>query len=81
MCGTKERQEQVKEAQLKELVEQESKGVGVMMATVTCPCGWRRGLTLTHKCLYCGIYFCVRCAEQHFGKTVEQYRIENPLEN
>lgn len=44
--------------------------------TITCSCGQKRHLTLAFKCLYCGQWFCFSCAEQHFGKTVEEYREE-----
>jgi hypothetical protein len=30
-----------------------------------------------YKCLYCGFWFCLPCAEIHFGKTKEQYAAEN----
>ena len=29
---------------------------------VTCPCGNTPRLIYAHKCFYCGIYFCRRCA-------------------
>jgi hypothetical protein len=28
-----------------------------------------------YRCLYCSVWFCKECAEQHFGKTVEEYRV------
>ena len=65
--------------QQSELIEQESDNVTVKMAVVTCCCGLKRGLHLMYKCLYCDVYFCKRCAEQHFGKTVTEYRTENPI--
>ncbi len=65
--------------QTQETVQQSLKGVCCRMATVTCPCGRERGLPYVYKCLYCGIYYCEPCAEAHFGKTKEQYRLENPI--
>ena len=59
--------------QTKETVKQEAEGVTVRMATLTCPCGWKRAVVKMHQCLYCKVWFCHTCAEQHFGKTVEQY--------
>ena len=41
---------------------------------VTCGCGHKIPLRYAYKCLYCGIYFCWRCAEVHFGKTKAEYR-------
>ena len=63
-------------AQTRETVDQELKGVTVRMATVTCPCGRVRALVKMYRCLYCKVYFCDSCAEQHFGKTVEEYKRE-----
>lgn len=59
-----------------ETVKQEAEGVTVRMATLTCPCGWKRALILMHHCLYCKVWFCHLCAEKHFGKTVAQYKAE-----
>ena len=33
-----------------------------------------------YKCLYCEEAFCKPCAEIHFGKTVAEYREENPIQ-
>ena len=62
--------------QTKETVDQEARGVTVRLATVTCPCDRKRSLMHMYKCLYCSVWFCKECAEEHFGKTVEQYRAE-----
>lgn len=64
--------------QIQETVKQELEGVTVRLATITCGCGKSRALLLMYKCLYCKEWFCHACAEEHFGKTVEQYRKENP---
>jgi predicted nucleic acid binding AN1-type Zn finger protein len=47
---------------------------------VTCKCGQTMPLRFAYKCLYCGEYFCQSCAEEHFGKTLEEYRKEKFLE-
>lgn len=45
---------------------------------VRCPCCLKiLELINSYKCLYCGIWFCEKCAEKHFGKTREQYRKEH----
>lgn len=62
--------------QEKETVAQDSAGVTVRLGTITCPCGRKRGITMMYRCLYCKIWFCQWCAEDHFGKTVEQYKAE-----
>ena len=31
-----------------------------------------------YKCLYCGVWFCARCAEQHFGMTRTAYHNLHP---
>ena len=64
------------ENQLKESVEQEATGVTIRMGTITCPCGWERSIFRMYKCLYCDIWFCVSCAESHFGKTIKQHRLD-----
>lgn len=66
--------EELKSAQLKETVDQSVQGVVVRLSTITCGCGWERGITEMYKCLYCGIWFCQLCAEVHFGKTIEEHR-------
>lgn len=40
---------------------------------VDCICGAPIPLRFLYRCLYCGVYFCLTCAEKHFGKTREQY--------
>lgn len=62
--------------QVLQTIKQEAAGVTVRVATMRCRCGWNRSLTRMHQCLYCKEWFCELCAEQHFGKTVEQYRAE-----
>lgn len=37
--------------------------------TITCECGLRRAVELSFKCLFCGVFYCVNCAEVHFGQT------------
>ncbi len=62
------------ESQIQETVEQSINGVIGRLMTVTCPCGWKRGITLMYKCLYCDVWFCRSCAEEHFGKSVDEYK-------
>lgn len=33
------------------------------------------------KCLYCGFWFCERCAGKHFGKTRAEYNAEREKQN
>lgn len=44
--------------------------------TVHCGCGRPRSLELAYRCLYCGIWFCVPCAEEHFSMTVRQWKVQ-----
>lgn len=62
--------------QVEESVKQEAAGVTVRLATLTCVCGQARGIMLMYQCLYCRVWFCHQCAEEHFGKTVAEYRAE-----
>lgn len=63
----------ISEKQLAETVNQELEGVTCRMAVITCPCGQKRAIVKMYRCLYCKTWFCHQCAEQHFGKTVDQY--------
>lgn len=67
--------------QINETVEQELAGVTVRLATITCRCGWKRGITQMYKCLYCGEWMCELCAEAHFGKTRTEYKSEKEAES
>lgn len=40
--------------------------------TVTCGCGQLRALTHAFRCLYCGEWFCVPCAEKHFEESIQE---------
>jgi len=52
----------------------------VIHGTVICPCGLIRALVKAYRCLYCGLWFCVVCAEVHFGKTITEHRAALPAE-
>ena len=60
--------------QIDETVDQERLGVTVRMATITCRCGTKRGITEMYRCLYCNEWFCTLCAEAHFGQTISEYK-------
>lgn len=34
---------------------------------MTCGCGQRAVSWQMYRCLYCGVFYCKACAEQHFG--------------
>jgi hypothetical protein len=57
-----------------ELIEQ-----GATLSTVTCPCGRERAINRAVRCLYCDIWYCETCAEEHFGETRADYRKRNPF--
>jgi len=42
---------------------------------ITCECGKRCDIRFFYKCLYCRQYYCFRCAEEHFGQTVHEYKL------
>lgn len=42
----------------------------VHLRRIRCACGQLRALELAFRCLYCGAWFCVPCAELHFGETI-----------
>jgi len=43
---------------------------------VTCGCGLCMPLRFAYRCLYCGEFYCMNCAEIHFGKTRKEYNEE-----
>lgn len=43
-----------------------------------CACGKNFPVVRMYRCLYCGVWFCVTCAELHFGQTRAEYREKNP---
>lgn len=49
---------------------------GEAVQKVTCGCGLTMPLRFAYRCLYCGEYYCMACAERHFGKTREEYSAE-----
>lgn len=57
----------------KEVLRQQYKQASEECVIVCCGCGWRRHLTMAFRCLYCGLYFCVNCAEKHFGMTIQEW--------
>jgi hypothetical protein len=82
MCldiGKAETKQQIIYEQLRFIRMQEDDGIPAKFIKVRCVClklvSWKD----MHRCLYCSVFYCKECAEQHFGKTIEQYRAENPL--
>ena len=53
--------------QVRLIVDQESLGIPSRNVKIRCGCmklvQWR----YMYRCLYCGLWFCKECAEQHFG--------------
>lgn len=43
---------------------------------VRCGCLKKLQMPEAYKCLYCGEWYCAPCAEEHFGKTREEYQEE-----
>lgn len=52
----------------------------LLRRTVTCECNTILPVEAAFRCLYCGIWFCRRCAERHFGKTVAEWDQEKKRE-
>lgn len=48
---------------------------------IVCPCGRDRAIEHSYKCLYCGVWFCESCAEEHFGETRSDYRLRKSKEH
>lgn len=43
---------------------------------IECGCGLAAPIRFLFRCLYCGVWFCQTCAEEHFGKTRAQHIAE-----
>jgi hypothetical protein len=82
MCidvGNAENAMQVVESQVRFILDQEKKDFPARVLSVRCGCLKKVKLKYAYRCLYCSVFFCKECAEDHFGKTIDQYRDENPL--
>jgi len=53
---------------LKRQAEEMQKG-----GSTFCGCGTALNPMNSFRCLYCGLFLCVSCAETHFGITRESY--------
>lgn len=58
------------------LTKQESFAVDPIRPFMRCACRMKLNLQDSYRCLYCKEWFCETCAEEHFGKSVEQYWTE-----
>ena len=81
---TKEEHElnlQIVAEQLRIIKRQEQDKIPLIYTKIRCVC--ERFVLWQHmyRCLYCGIWFCKDCAEEHYGMTVEEYRKEHPIED
>ena len=47
--------------------QQEKDGVQITRVKIRCGCSRLVNWLNTYRCLYCGLYFCKPCAEEHFG--------------
>lgn len=48
--------------------------------TMFCRCGKIMNISSAYRCLYCEEFFCLECAEKHFGKTKQEHVIEKRVE-
>jgi hypothetical protein len=39
---------------------------------VTCGCGRRVAIECMFRCYFCGIWFCPKCAKEHFGEEADR---------
>lgn len=68
----KERDEKINfmSFQLKMIKEQVGLGIAADKTTVKCGCQKKIKVLYSHRCLYCGIYYCRECAQEHFGYRI-----------
>jgi len=60
--------------QLEMIKEQVGWGVIADKVTVKCRCHRKVKVLYAHRCLYCGIYYCRDCAQEHFGYSMTEVR-------
>lgn len=53
--------------QVRCLMQQEKDGVPLMKVKIRCGCNKFLFWWKMVKCLYCGVFYCPECAEEHFG--------------
>ena len=58
--------------QLKNIKEQEAMGTPSKFVKVRCACNKYVQWHAMFRCLYCGVWFCKSCAEEHFGMRVPE---------
>jgi len=56
--------------QLSMIKEQSKLGKAADKTTVRCGCHKKVKLIYAYRCLYCSIWYCKECAEEHFGMKV-----------
>ena len=56
-------------AQFVDIQQESAKEEGL----ITCVCDSEISLYEAYRCLYCGIWWCEPCAEEHFGQTISEY--------
>lgn len=53
--------------QLSMIKEQSGWGFTADKTTIKCGCHKQVKLIYAYRCLYCGIWYCRECAQEHFG--------------
>jgi len=49
-----------------EAIKEQARDLNDAETTVECPCGRERNVQDMFQCLYCEVWFCKRCAKEHF---------------
>jgi len=56
--------------QLKFIKVQEDDKIPLRHTSIRCGCNKLVKFIYMYRCLYCGVWYCKECAEQHFGYKV-----------
>jgi len=64
------------ESQVRFIKTQENDEIPARHLKIRCVCMKLINMKYAYRCLYCEIFYCRECAEQHFGKTVDESRAE-----
>jgi len=79
MCldiGEQTTQAGILESQARFIRTQENDNMPSKVLSIRCVCLKMVRMKYSYRCLYCGVFYCRECAEQHFGKTVAEYQAE-----
>jgi len=58
------------EEQMELICDQHKIGTPIRFVKIRCGCNKMVRIIEAYRCLYCGVFYCKECAEEHFGMRV-----------